>query len=134
MFLLGFFLVLFIKLKFTLVSRKCYIWTFFSLTVGVRQSNKKMFKLSLHKFMKMPAVRQAILNFNIAVGAQYWHFCSMLKIYVNIVSIETILSKQCWHIFLTLSKNVNVEIQCWAQTAMLKFNIACLTAGAYQPL
>ena len=84
--------------------------------------------------MHMPAVRQAILNFNIAVGAQYWHFCSMLKRYVNIVSIETILSKQCWHIFLTLSKNVNVEIQCWAQIAMLKFNIAYLTAGAYQPL
>ena len=62
--------MLFIKLKFTIVI-KDVIFGLFSLTVGVRQSNKKMFKLSLLKFMKMPAVRQAILNFNIAVGAHY---------------------------------------------------------------
>ena len=68
-----------------------------------------------------------------AVWAQHWHFCSMLKRYVNIALIGLILSNQCWHIFSTLSKNVNVEIRYWAQTAMLKLNIAYLITGVYQP-
>ena len=72
------------------------------------------------------------LLFELNIEFQHWHFCR----YVDIALIRLFLLKQYWLIFSTLSKNVNVELkqQCWAQTAMLIFNIACLSAGVYQPL
>ena len=63
---------------------------------------------------------------------QHWHFCSILKRFVKIASIELILLQQYWHIFSTLSQNVEVEIRCWAQPAILQFNIAYLIASVYQ--
>ena len=51
---------------------------------------------------------------------QHWNFCSVLKNNAYIVSIWSILSKQYWHSFSTLSI---LKAQCWAQTAMLKFTI-----------
>ena len=86
--------------------------------------------------------------FELNIEFQHWHFGTFLfsveKIcqhcFDMIVSIEAILTNlfnieqkcQCWNSM--LSSNSNVEIQCWAQTAMWKFNIACLIEGAYQAL
>ena len=58
----------------------------------------------------------------------------MLKRYVNVESIETILLDQHWQILSTLSLIVKIGIWNRPQMSMLKFNVGGLKACQKKPL
>ena len=72
------------------------------------------------------------LVFELNIEFEYCHFVLMPKKYVNIDLMGSIPSTQISHVISLLSQNVNVPIQCWAETFL--FNFEGVKSCQNQPL